>query len=112
MNNANNSKCHHISQVNENIKGNTKGCEECEKIGSDWVHLRLCLSCGHVGCCDSSINKHGTKHYQETDHPVINPMNLVKIGNGVMKIISLLNEIEVNSIGKSISNLIKIMIRR
>jgi uncharacterized UBP type Zn finger protein len=71
MNNANNSKCYHISQVNENIKGNTKGCEECEKIGSDWVHLRLCLSCGHVGCCDSSINKHGTKHYQETDHPVI-----------------------------------------
>ncbi len=71
MNNANNSKCYHISQVNGNIKGNTKGCEECEKIGSDWVHLRLCLSYGHVGCCDSSINKHGTKHYQETDHPVI-----------------------------------------
>ncbi len=71
MNNANNSTCFHIGQVDVNIKGNTKGCEECEKIGSDWVHLRLCLSCGHVGCCDSSVNKHGTKHYQETDHPVI-----------------------------------------
>ena len=58
MNNANNSTCFHIGQVDVNIKGNTKGCEECEKIG-------------HVGCCDSSVNKHGTKHYQETDHPVI-----------------------------------------
>ena len=46
--------CTHIQEVNENIQGNTNGCEECEKIGSDWVHLRLCLSCGHVGCCDSS----------------------------------------------------------
>ena len=71
MDYANNSKCFHISQVNENINGNTKGCEECEKIGSDWVHLRLCLSCGHVGCCDSSVNKHGTKHYQKTHHHVI-----------------------------------------
>ena len=63
--------CEHIKVVDFDKKGNTKGCEECEKIGSDWVHLRLCLSCGHVGCCDSSVNKHGTKHYQETDHPVI-----------------------------------------
>jgi hypothetical protein len=70
-NNQHNNNCFHLDKVNENIKGNTKGCEECEKIGSDWVHLRLCLSCGHVGCCDSSINKHGTKHFQETGHPII-----------------------------------------
>lgn len=63
--------CAHISQVNQNIDGKTKGCEECEKTGSEWVHLRLCLTCGHVGCCDSSVNKHGTKHYQETTHPII-----------------------------------------
>jgi len=63
--------CIHIQEENENIKGNTKGCEECEKSGSDWVHLRLCLSCGHVGCCDSSPNKHATKHFHHTKHPVI-----------------------------------------
>ena len=49
----------------------TKGCEECLKTRSRWVHLRLCLTCGHVGCCDSSQNKHATKHYRKTDHPVI-----------------------------------------
>lgn len=63
--------CLHLEQVDEKIKGKTKGCEECEKIGSSWVHLRLCLSCGHVGCCDSSVNKHGTKHFHATKHPVI-----------------------------------------
>jgi uncharacterized UBP type Zn finger protein len=46
-------------------------CRECVAEGSGWVHLRLCLSCGHVGCCDSSPNKHATKHYRSTDHPAI-----------------------------------------
>lgn len=55
--------CIHIQKVDENIQGNTKGCEECEKIGSDCVHLRLCLSCGHVGCCDSYPNKYASKHF-------------------------------------------------
>ena len=63
--------CEHIKNANPEIKGNTKGCEECKKIGSGWVHLRLCLTCGHVGCCDSSPNKHGTKHFKKTGHPVI-----------------------------------------
>jgi uncharacterized UBP type Zn finger protein len=63
--------CEHMDKVNQDLKGNTKGCEECEKIGSDWVHLRLCLTCGHVGCCDSSVNKHGTKHFKSTGHPII-----------------------------------------
>ena len=44
---------------------------KCEKTGSEWVHLRLCLTCGHVGCCDASKNKHGTKHFKDTIHPVI-----------------------------------------
>jgi uncharacterized UBP type Zn finger protein len=68
----NSKECVHLAQVNLNkSEGNTQGCEECEKMGSDWVHLRLCLTCGHVGCCDSSPNKHGTKHYENTKHPVI-----------------------------------------
>ena len=48
-----------------------KGCEECLQTGSGWVHLRLCLSCGHVGCCDSSKNKHATAHFHATGHPLI-----------------------------------------
>lgn len=64
-------QCEHIGKVNPKIRGNTEGCEECEKIGSDWVHLRLCLTCGHVGCCNSSVHKHGTKHFLETGHPII-----------------------------------------
>jgi uncharacterized UBP type Zn finger protein len=68
---SNDNICTHIQEVNQNIQGNTKGCEECEKIGSDWVHLRLCLTCGHVGCCDSSPNKHATKHFHKVHHPVI-----------------------------------------
>jgi uncharacterized UBP type Zn finger protein len=66
-----NARCVHISRVNPGISGNTKGCEECGKMGSQWVHLRLCLTCGHVGCCDDSINKHATKHFKKTNHPVI-----------------------------------------
>ena len=48
-----------------------EGCEECLAQGDTWVHLRLCLACGHVGCCDSSKNKHATKHFHRTKHPVI-----------------------------------------
>lgn len=47
------------------------GCGECLKIGSGWVHLRLCRACGHVGCCDDSPNKHATKHFKATGHPLI-----------------------------------------
>jgi uncharacterized UBP type Zn finger protein len=51
--------------------GLTDGCEECLKIGQEWVHLRKCVICGHVGCCDESIGKHATKHAHATGHPVI-----------------------------------------
>ena len=54
-----------------NVKPNSQGCEECLKMGDDWVHLRLCLTCGHVGCCDSSKNKHATKHFHASNHPII-----------------------------------------
>ena len=65
-------ECKHLQSAHDS-KPKTTGCEECLKMGDNWVHLRLCLSCGHVGCCDSSKNKHATKHYHSTHHPVIRP---------------------------------------
>ena len=63
--------CTHMSQV-KNVQPRTPGgCEECLKTGSWWVHLRLCKSCGHVGCCDSSPNKHATAHFHESKHPIV-----------------------------------------
>jgi uncharacterized UBP type Zn finger protein len=49
----------------------TEGCEECLRSGDAWVHLRRCLACGHVGCCDDSKNRHATRHYRGVGHPVI-----------------------------------------
>jgi monovalent cation/hydrogen antiporter len=49
----------------------SQGCEECLATGGAWVHLRLCLTCGHVGCCDSSPGRHASKHFHQTTHPVI-----------------------------------------
>ncbi len=63
--------CSHLNQIKEVEPKTPEGCEECLKIGDEWVHLRLCLSCGHVGCCDSSKNKHATKHFHQTNHPII-----------------------------------------
>ena len=62
--------CTHLDKI-KNPKPNTKGCEECLKMGDTWVHLRLCESCGHVGCCDSSKNKHATKHFRAIGHPIV-----------------------------------------
>jgi uncharacterized UBP type Zn finger protein len=62
--------CEHINQIHD-VKPSAKGCEDCLKIGDTWMHLRLCLQCGHVGCCDSSKNRHATKHFQKTAHPII-----------------------------------------
>jgi uncharacterized UBP type Zn finger protein len=62
--------CQHLKGLKPQ-KPRANGCEECLKSGESWVHLRLCLSCGHVGCCDSSKNKHATKHHRATQHPVI-----------------------------------------
>jgi uncharacterized UBP type Zn finger protein len=62
--------CTHRDQI-RNVTPNTTGCEECLKLGDRWVHLRMCLACGHVGCCDSSKNKHATRHFRATGHPVM-----------------------------------------
>ena len=66
-----NKKCEHYADIPDNILPKTAGCEECEKEGTDWVALRLCLSCGHVGCCDSSPGTHATNHFKKTGHPVM-----------------------------------------
>jgi hypothetical protein len=63
-------KCKHLSLVRD-VKPSADGCEDCLKTGDEWVHLRLCMICGHVGCCDDSKNKHATKHFHNTGHPVI-----------------------------------------
>jgi uncharacterized UBP type Zn finger protein len=62
--------CEHLSQI-KSVTPSAKGCEDCLKTGDRWLHLRLCETCGHVGCCDSSPNRHATKHFQATRHPVI-----------------------------------------
>jgi len=62
--------CTHLDQI-RNVKPKTRGCEECLQMGDRWVHLRMCLECGHVGCCDSSKNKHATKHFQASQHPIV-----------------------------------------
>ena len=63
-------ECGHVDQILVTTT-NAEGCEECLKTGGHWVNLRLCLYCGHVGCCDSSPGKHATQHFHETAHPVV-----------------------------------------
>ena len=64
--------CDHVVSVKiREVTRPGAGCEECLKIGGRWVHLRECLTCGHVGCCDSSPNRHATKHFKASAHPII-----------------------------------------
>ncbi|MEO6886572.1 MAG: Na+/H+ antiporter [Jatrophihabitantaceae bacterium] len=64
--------CEHLREAPRVVAARTpNGCKECLRDGTSWVHLRLCLSCGHVGCCDSSVHKHAAAHFHETDHPVM-----------------------------------------
>jgi uncharacterized UBP type Zn finger protein len=64
-------QCRHLGEVRDVVPGTPKGCEECLEQGMQWVHLRLCLECGHVGCCDQSQGKHATRHFHQTNHPII-----------------------------------------
>jgi hypothetical protein len=68
-----NAECSHLDTITD-TKPHTHGCEECLRIGQSWVHLRLCKECGHVGCCDSSIGKHATKHFHKVKHPIMQSM--------------------------------------
>ena len=64
--------CSHLDHIEVTaLPEKIDGCEECLKIGSGWVHLRMCLECGNVGCCDSSKNRHARAHFHATEHPII-----------------------------------------
>jgi hypothetical protein len=62
--------CKH-SRLARSVKAQTEGCAECLTAGDPWIHLRICLICGHVGCCDASRNRHATQHFHATKHPVV-----------------------------------------
>ena len=66
-----NPECTHLDQIQDVEPRTPDGCEECLAMSDSWVHLRKCLICGHIGCCDNSRNKHATGHFHETGHPLI-----------------------------------------
>ena len=67
-----NHACTHLDDVAiRELPPSVPGCEDCLRLGGKWLHLRICLSCGHVGCCDDSPNRHATAHHHETLHPII-----------------------------------------
>ena len=66
-------RCPHLGLVTP-VAPLSAGCDECIALGDRWVHLRACVGCGHVGCCDQSKNRHATKHYQATRHPLVRSM--------------------------------------
>ncbi|NEW96675.1 UBP-type zinc finger domain-containing protein [Rhodopseudomonas sp. BR0G17] len=63
-------RCRHLLGIHDVIP-HSLGCEECLELGDPWLHLRVCRTCGHVGCCDQSPNRHATKHFHATGHPII-----------------------------------------
>jgi len=67
--------CKHLGSLERKrtkaVHPSSHGCKECLESGGEWVHLRLCMTCGHVGCCDDSPNRHATRHHHATKHPVI-----------------------------------------
>jgi uncharacterized UBP type Zn finger protein len=65
-------QCSHLGEIKvTRLPELVDGCDDCLREGTKWVHLRLCLVCGHVGCCDNSPMRHATKHFEETGHPLI-----------------------------------------
>ena len=62
--------CTHLDLIQE-VTPSSDGCEDCLKIGARWVHLRECMTCGHVGCCDSSPNRHASRHARTSGHPIV-----------------------------------------
>jgi len=64
------SDCPHLADIQQ-VTPSADGCEDCLRIGGEWLHLRLCLMCGHVGCCDESPNRHATAHFRSSGHPII-----------------------------------------
>ena len=68
-------ECTHLDQIEvTELPASSDGCEECLKTGDPWLHLRICLECGKVGCCDSSPNQHASRHAREAGHPLIHSL--------------------------------------
>lgn len=67
-------ECHHIDQV-QKVTPQSDVCAKCVELGDTWPDLRVCMTCGHVGCCDKAKNQHAFKHYQETGHPIMRPFD-------------------------------------
>lgn len=65
--------CSHLHLINPDVRPRAEVCEACVALGDSWPALRMCLVCGHVGCCDQSKNRHAFKHFQETGHPLTRP---------------------------------------
>jgi len=63
-------QCEHLDTV-EDVDPSSEGCEDCLATGGRWVHLRMCQQCGHLGCCDSSPNRHATAHWRDSGHPIV-----------------------------------------
>jgi uncharacterized UBP type Zn finger protein len=64
--------CSHLDQIQVTaLPESIEGCEECLKIGSSWLHLRMCMTCGRIGCCDSSPNRHASRHARDVGHPIV-----------------------------------------
>jgi hypothetical protein len=63
--------CTHLATIQQVTPSTTRGCEDCLREGTRWVHLRECLQCGHVGCCDNSPRRHATAHFHGTVHPIM-----------------------------------------
>jgi hypothetical protein len=65
-------ECSHLDQIEVlDVPAAVAGCEECLATGGTWVHLRMCQTCGHIGCCDNSPGRHATAHFNSTSHPII-----------------------------------------
>jgi hypothetical protein len=62
--------CVHIDEIRE-VRPESDGCVDCLQVGGRWLHLRLCMTCGHVACCDSSPNRHASKHAAHAQHPIV-----------------------------------------
>lgn len=62
--------CTHLDTI-QDVTPAAEGCEDCIPLGARWVHLRVCMACGHVGCCDSSPNRHATAHFRSSDHALV-----------------------------------------
>ncbi|HEY6736373.1 MAG TPA: UBP-type zinc finger domain-containing protein [Candidatus Saccharimonadia bacterium] len=68
--------CSHLDQIKPGIEPEGNTCSDCLREGTKPVQNRLCLTCGHVGCCDSSVGRHARKHHETTGHPIIEPLDI------------------------------------